>query len=69
MGQASIADDSLVETEKNPKESWGEIAVLSMRSYTCMFVVREESWGYPLAGNSSSPNVRIFRKKVDKRQF
>ena len=43
MGQTSIADDSLVETEKNPKESWGEIAVLSTRSYTCMFVVREES--------------------------
>lgn len=69
MGQASIADDSLVETEKNPKERWGEIAMLSTRSYSCMFVVREKRGGYPLTGNSSSPNVRIFRKKVYKRQF
>lgn len=45
MGQASIADDSLVETEKNPKESWGEIAMLSTRSYSCMFVVREKRVG------------------------
>lgn len=34
MGQAAIADDNLVEDEENPEESWGEIVMLSTRSYT-----------------------------------
>lgn len=29
MDQVAIDDDNLVEAEKNPKESWGEIVMLS----------------------------------------
>lgn len=51
--------------EENPEESWGEIVMLSTRSYTVHVCgKRQESWGYPLAGNSPSPIVRIFRKEV-----
>lgn len=70
MGQAAFADDNLVEDEENPEESWGEIVMLSTRSYTVHVCgKRQESWGYPLAGNSPSPIVRIFRKEVYDRQF
>ena len=69
MGQTSIAHDSLVETEKNPKESWGRNCYAKHKIlYMHVCGEGEESWGYTLTGNSSSSNVRIFRKKVYKRK-
>lgn len=69
MDQVAIDDDNLVEAEKNPKESWGEIVMLSTSHAVPVCGEREESWGYPLAGNSPPANVRIFGKEVYERQF
>ena len=42
----------------------------STRSYTVHVCgKRQENWGYPLAGNSPSPIVRIFGKEVYDRRF